>query len=163
TRPTNTALMRCRLPFKSCFLNDLDRIAVLRTRVWNLKRRNAVGAHIGAQGVRYYDRTVGLLIVFHDRDPSSAHRQTGTVQSVHEVALPCTLALKADSSSPRLKSFAVRAGGNLHKFPACRQPRFDVIGLGRSKPRVAGTELHDPVMNSQLLEQSLRVAHQAFQ
>ncbi len=41
-------------------------------------------AHARAQDLRDFERTVGALVVLHDRDQRAPDRDTGAVEAVHE-------------------------------------------------------------------------------
>src|SRR6516164_7650427 len=69
--------------------------------------------HVRLQSLRHQHAPVGLLIIFENRQPSTPDGQTTAVQSVHELRFGLSLPAEAYLGPPSLKSFEIRARGNL--------------------------------------------------
>src|SRR6266481_1514611 len=123
---------------------------------------NAVNPHVWTQNFGDQDRAICLLIIFDDSDPGAADGEAGAVERVNKVALAAAFWLIADTGAPRLEGFAVRAGRDLSKFVARRQPDFDVVGFCRSKAHVAGAEQHGAIVQAELLKNGFCISYQRF-
>src|SRR5215475_3484994 len=82
---------------------------------------------------------------------------------MHELAFSAALRLEPNSGAARLEGFAIRAGGDFHKFICRRKPNFKIIGLRRSESRVPSAEQHGSVMQSQFLQNRFRIPHKRFE
>ena len=108
-------------------------------------------SHIRTQHLRDQHRPIRLLIVFQNGHECAADGQPGPIEGMDKlcfrILLPdCTLI--SNTGPPGLKSFKVAAGGYLSIVILERKPDFDVVGLRRGKPHIAGTEGDDSVMKS---------------
>ena len=82
---------------------------------------------------------------------------------MHKLRFRATRATKTNLCAPRLERFIVRTRRDLTKSILRRQPNFNVVSLRRSKPEIAGRERHDTIVQSQLLQDRLRVARQRLE
>src|SRR6187200_2792280 len=114
--------------------------------------------HVWSQGFRNNYRSVGLLVVLEDRDPRATNREAGAIERVHKLRLRTTTTPETNLRAPRLERLIIRTRRDLTKRILRRQPHLDVVSLCRSKPDIASRERHDPIMQSQLLQDSLRVS-----
>src|ERR1700674_2665973 len=119
---------------------------------WSRKWWYAVGSHIGAKHFGDKDGTVGLLIIFHQRQPCAADGQARTVERVRIIALTA-LGLEADAAAAGLKCFANRAGRNLAEFAGGGQPHLEIIGFCGGETNVAGRKRNDAVVQAKDLQQ----------
>src|SRR5271155_1729190 len=124
--------------------------------------RDAFDAHIWPQNLWNEDGTVGLLVVFHHRDPCAADRQAAAVEGVDEVRLAAGLGFVADASAARLEGLAVGAAGNFAKFLGAGQPDFDVVGFCGGETHVAGRKQRGAIVESEFLQNGFGVGDQLF-
>lgn len=81
---------------------------------------DAIDAHVRAEDFRDPDGAVGLLKILNNCNPSAAHGESRTVQSVHEVAFAAAFRFEADPRASRLKGFAIGTRRDFAKFIARR-------------------------------------------
>src|SRR5579884_1785415 len=74
-------------------------------------------AHVAAQHLRYCDGTVGVLVIFENRDERAADGQTRAVERVDEARALAFGRAEARVHTPRLELAADRAGRNLAIAP----------------------------------------------
>src|SRR5260370_29377021 len=151
--------LACETCTKACLLYKMQTLLYPVSQTLSLRRRYSVGPHVRLQRWRNHDRAIRLLIILDNGDPGASAGQPRAVQRVHEFAL-AALGLGAYPRAARLKCLAVRAGRNLAEFSARGQPHLDVVSLGRGKAHVCGAQEHDAVVQPELLENDLGVAHQ---
>src|SRR5215467_7960965 len=118
-------------------------------------RRNPLSSHKWAQSLRNHNAAVGLLIIFYQRYPGSADRQSASIQRVYEFVFPLALALVADVGSACLERLEIRARGNLAEQLLPRKPDLDIVGLSRRCPDIASAQSNHAVMNAELLQNRL--------
>src|SRR5579872_2869514 len=87
--------------------------------------------HVRLQSRWNRDRSVALLVVFHDREQRTSDRQPRTVERVHEFEFGFGIAAKAKPPAPRLEIRAVRTGAYLAIASGAGQPHFQIVRLCR--------------------------------
>src|SRR5439155_1375006 len=102
----------------------------------------ALAANIRTKRFRNHDRSILLLIVFHDCDPGAADSQTGSVQCVHKPDFSAAAGTVADVGSPRLEILEVAARWDFTIVVLAGQPNFDIVALRSSEAHVAGRVDH---------------------
>ena len=113
---------------------------------------------VGTQRLGNGDRTVGVLIIFHERDQRAPNREAGTVQCVDEARLAAVGRLVLHTHAACLEILAIAAGADLAVGILRREPDLDVIGLGGSEAHIAGTEDDHAIWDAEKLEYLLRAA-----
>jgi hypothetical protein len=93
--------------------------------------RDPLGPNVRPQRFRNHHAPIRLLIIFHDRHPRTADRQSAAVQRVHEFGFVLPLWPIPDIGPPRLVRLEIRARRNLAKQLLPRQPHFNVVRLCR--------------------------------
>src|SRR5438874_5124993 len=120
-------------------------------------------AEVGADRLREHHGPVRLLAVLQDRDHRPAYRKSGAVERIHEAGLFLRRGAEPDLRPARLIVRERRARADLAIRILPRAPDFEVVGLLRGEAEVGRAQRHHPVMQPELLQRLLRVAHQLFQ
>ncbi len=116
-----------------------------------LKNGDAIDAHEGLERNWNKDGTIGLLIIFEQRQPGAADGEGGAIEGVDKFAFTRG-GFEADGGATGLECFAIGAGGDLHEFTCGGEPDFDVVGFGGSEAHLRGAEKHDAIMQTEALE-----------
>ena len=114
------------------------KLSICGLRLWNNRCRNAVCAHVWAEGFRDKDGAILLLIVVHDSDPGTADGEARAVQGVYKFTFAAGSGLETYAGAARLKGFAIRTRGDFAKLVGGRQPDFQVIGFCGGEAHVTG-------------------------
>src|SRR5271170_4178533 len=109
-------------------------------------RWDAFDAHIWPQSLWNQDGAIGLLVVFHHRDPGAANRQPTAIKGMDKVRFAAGLGFVADAGAARLEGFAVRAAGNFAKLLGAGQPHFNVVRFCGGETHVSGAKQHGAIV-----------------
>ena len=84
------------------------------------------------------DRSVSVLVVFHNGNHKARERNAGTIDSVNKGGLAVFVSV-ADAGAARLVVLEVGAGGDFQPLILRGRPQFDVVALGGAEAEVTST------------------------
>ena len=122
--------------------------------------RDHVAMHVRAEDFRHDDGAISLLIIFQDSGDGTADSQARAVQGMDEFRFRFRRAAEADIGPACLEIFRIGARRYFTVFPLCREPDFDVEGLGSRETDIAGAQADDVVRQAQGLEDVFGVVGQ---
>src|ERR1039457_1743511 len=125
-----------------------------------LLRRDLLRTDVRTQHLRDNHAPVGLLIIFHNRNPGAAYGQSAAVQRVYKLSLVLAFGTVANVGAPCLIRLEIRARRNLAIQLLSRQPDFNVVCFRRRRSHVARAQRHGAVMQPQLLQNFLGVVRE---
>ena len=86
--------------------------------------------HVWDEGLRDFDASVGLLVVFEDREIGSAYGQAAAVEGVEVLGLAGSSWAISYVGSAGLEGLEVGAGADFAIEVLAGEPDFEVVGLG---------------------------------
>src|SRR5207245_7156949 len=105
--------------------------------------------------MRYFDRSIARLIIFHNRHDGTLSCNESTVQRVRIFGRKARLLSVPDLSSDRLVRGTITAGCHLPIFALSRQPSLKIIFFRGNGPEVPGAHVHDPMWDLEALKELL--------